>query len=329
MYLNNISAHDVVKAFEKQLPIEQLQSRADYVETRYRFISDNYARVEEGIFDCIARHLNLERNPRLNYWGGLEPPPNTSLLAFSTFVNFIRTAVMGMGDASLLLNKCDLKGLPQCHAYRLIDVDYARYQMKFSEMVLNGLAKEEDILDIGQFPGELNIHATGFFKTDFGYEFGYLTIKVLHNYIVDLVSDSNDKRVMKHYPHEYGKIRISSNEAEENWPLKIKGSKKKVNKIKEVNEHVDHSESKLSETLKRDFEGLKLSSAWLVKEESNAFHPHFTLVLSDSRVMESIRLRQFNEDFEVFQAPIIELEDIAAKYVNESHQAISLALRHK
>jgi hypothetical protein len=329
MYLNNISAFELVKVFEQELPTDLLDLKVDCLETRYRFISENYNRVEVAIYDCIAKHLKLQRKSSFYCWGGMEPPKGASFLEFGIFIGHVKAAVMGMGDACLLLNHFDMRGLPQYQAHRLIDVDYARYQVKFEEMVLNGLAREGDFLDIGKFPGELNIHATGFFKTDFGYEFGYLTIKVLHNYIVDLVSDSNDKRVMKHYPHEYGKIKNARNEVEEQWPLKIKGSKKKVDKIKEVNEHVDRVEEKLSEKLKRELEDLRLSSAWLIKEEGNAFHPHFTLVVSDSGVMESIRLRQFNEDFEVFQAPVEELDDILNKYLKESHNAISLALRHK
>jgi len=329
MYLNNISTNDVVGVFEKELPMELLGLKADCDEVRYRFISENYTRIKMAIYDCIAKQLKLKRSAELSCWGGVEPPSNVSLLEFGSFVNHVLASLMGMGDARVLLNHVDTKGLPQCQAHRLIDVDYALYQIKFNEMVISGLAKDKDIEDIGDFPGALNINATGFFKTDYGNEFGYLTIKVLHSYIVDSIAQSNDKRVMKHYPHKYKKIRKPLNEAEENWPFKIKASKRKVIKIREVNEHVDSVEDKISEELKREFEDLKLRSAWLIKEEGNVFHPKFTLVLSDSSVMESIRLRHFNDDLELFKAPISELEDISMKYLNKSHKAISLAFPHE
>lgn len=327
MILRNVSAYDLPKEFEKQISKENLTICSPNLERRYLFSNENRESLDNEIYDFIADKLDLSRDPGQESLGGIVCPQDIKFLQLSTFIAFVRTAILGMGDACLLVNETDMRGLYQNEAMRLVDLDYATYIEGINQGLIEG-AEENETMEWNAFQGRLNIHATAFIKKGDAYEFSFITFKVLHRYILDLVSEVNDYRVMKMYPHEYGRLKKATTEYEEEWPLMIKGGKKKVRKIKEVNEYVDTYEDVLSMNLKRRFRDQKLQSAWIIDDTRDDDHPHHTIVLSDMDVLSNIRLRNLNADMEPYIAPQEELEDLVIEYMQEATITLADAFKH-
>jgi len=327
MIINGFSAYEMPKEFEKTLKGEMLSICSPNFEKRYAYTFQNYDNIQFEIFKFIAERMGLSYPDQNVGIGGFELPKGVTPLKFSTFVNFIQTAVMGMGDSCFLVNKNDMMGLMQSEAMRLVDIDYAKFYYKSLET--NEYVDENfETFLWNSFCGEMNFNASCFLKTKEGYKFTYLTVKILSNYILDLVSQTNDDRAMKVFPHEYGKIKKASNVFEEEWPLAIKGSKKKAQKVNNLNQYIDTFEETLRDTMARKYRDSGLNSVWILDDTKNEDHPHHTIVVSDIHASSKIGIRSFNEDVESMIAPIEELEDLVIEALHFSAENLSYAFKH-